>query len=94
MRPRGTGFSCAPAIDFSDMTRTPPPHLERKNRFLSLKERKELATSLISETSWGTGDPILAFGAVARAAEKFRISRVAVGRFCNTSHQSKVPKRE
>jgi len=63
------------------MTRTPPPHLERKNRFLSLKERKELATSLISETSWGTGDPILAFGAVARAAEKFRISRVAVGRF-------------
>lgn len=63
------------------MTRTPPLHLERQHRFLSLKERKELATSLISETSWGTGEPVLAFGAVARASEKFRISRVAVGRF-------------
>jgi hypothetical protein len=63
------------------MPDTPPPHQGRQNRFLSLKERKELATVLISETSWGTGEPRLAFGAMARAAEKFRTSREAISRF-------------
>lgn len=36
---------------------------------------------LLSETSWGTGDPKLAIGAVARASENFRISREAVSKF-------------
>ena len=78
---RETGFSAAPSIGKKIMPGTPPPRQGRKNRFLSLTERKELATLLISETSWGTGVPKLAIGAMARAAEKFRVSREAISRF-------------
>lgn len=80
-RYRETGFSSAPAIQTHDMPVTTPSRQGRQHRFLTQTERKELATLLISETSWGTGDPILAYGAVARAAEKIRISREAVRRF-------------
>jgi transposase len=63
------------------MPDTPPTPPQTRQRFLSLKERKALATLLISETSWGTGEPRLAFGAMARAAEKFRKSREAISKF-------------
>jgi transcriptional regulator with XRE-family HTH domain len=53
-----------------------PP--ERARRYLTRLERQQVAAQLLEETTFATGEPILAHGAVRRCAKKFNVTGPAI----------------